>query len=268
MLWIELVRLTWLEIWQSRSYRIMLVLALLAPALGIVLGSLFMVDIGKVYVDAIAASSQVLAMVYFIFLVVTMMSRDIFDRICYMLLTPPVTRMDYYIGRFVGFQMGFVALLLLLLLSSAIVGLLYIGEKPAFYQSGFSPWLLAWMVFFHFVQYISILGVIFFIVSWSSGNVETMLFSIAVLLFAWVFPPVLKAMQNPDVASDTPGGVVLLLQWVYEVLPHLQGAEISLSLAHGVAISLADTLLYVAEHVLYALVCFILGLLIFQRRDL
>jgi len=268
MLWTNLTRLTLSELWQSRSYKALLVLALLSPLLAMTVSSLFMVDIGKVYMDGIAAMSQLLAIFFLVFLVVTLLTRDIFQRVCYILLTPPVTRNDYFIGRFIGVAVAFLMLLLLLFASSALSGWLYLAEKSEFYQSGYAWYHLAQLIFFNYFQYISIVGFIFFIVSWSSGDTESMLFTVAILIFSWVFPPVLKAMQSVAVAQQTPDSVVLMLQWLYEVLPHLQGSEIALSLAHGMSIDSTAAVYYVLEHGLYALVFFLLGLLIFNRRDL
>jgi len=268
MLWINIARLTWLELWQSRTYKTLLVFALVSPVCAIILASLFMVDLGKVYMDAIAGASQVLAMVFLVFLVVTLLSRDIFERVCYVLLAPPVRRSDYFIGRFVGVLFVFLVLLLVLLASSVVGGLVYVEQQAPMYQSGYAWFHLAQLMFFNFFQYVSMLGVIFFIVSWSSGDAETMLFTVAMLIFSWVFPPVLKSMQNPDVTKETPEAVVSLLQVLYDTMPHLQGADIALALAHGVGISLLETCYYVLEHSLYGLIFFVLGLMIFQRRNL
>ena len=268
MRWIKLAKLTWLELWQSHVYKSLLVLSLLSPGLAIVMGSLFMVDIGKVYIDTIAAFSQLIAIMFLIFMVVGLLSKDIFDRVCYILLTPPMTRFDYFFGRFLGFMLAFLALLLVLFVASLVIGLLYLGAKPSFYQSGFSGFLLAQLMFFYFFQYIAVLGVIFFIISWSSGAAEAMLFTVALLIFTWVFPPVLQAMQNPDVLRATPNIVMMLLEWVYEIIPHLQGGDISLALAHGETIQVQQGLLYVTEHMVYSVLFFTLGFIFFKRRDL
>ncbi len=268
MQWIKLAHLTLFELWQNRTFKTLLTVALLTPLLAVGLSSLFLYDIGKVYVDVVAAMAQLLAVVFFIFLVVTLLSRDIFDRIVYVFLTPPMSRRDYYIGRFLGIVAVFVLLLLVLLLSSVLGAWLYLDGLSDMYQSGYKWNYLGQLVFFNFFQYISILGFIFFVVSWSSGNAETMLFTLAMLIFSWIFPPVLAALQSPDVMKDTPEFVVYFLQWIYDVIPHLRGADITLSIAHGGSIGYQDTFLYVAEHILYSVIFFALGLAVFKRRDL
>ncbi|WP_157753664.1 ABC-2 transporter permease [Ghiorsea bivora] len=268
MLWIKLAKLTWLELWQSRSYKMILLIALVAPAFAVVMGALFMVDIGKVYMDAIAASAQLMMIAFLIFVVVVLLSKDIFERVCYILLTPPVRRTDYFAGRFVGFVFAFMMLLLALFVSSLIVAVFYIGAKPEFYQSGFSWITLAQMMFFYAFQYIAVLGLVFFIASWASGDAEMMLFVMASLVFTWIFPPVLQALQSPDVMAETPAFIMPVLDAVYAMIPHLNGADIALQLAHGDALSLVQMTMYVAEHSLYAVVCFMMGLMLFKRRDL
>ena len=265
---INIVRLTWLELWQSRTYRIMLLIALIAPIGAIVIASLFLSDVGKVYVDGIAGASQLLAMVFMLFMAVSLLGSDVYQKICYLLLNPPVKRSDYFIGRYFGLCLAFLVMLAVLLFSSSVAGILFLRDKAEIYQSGFSWMMLAQMMFFYFFQYISILGVIFFLVSWASGNAEIMLFAVAALLFSWLFPPILKALQDPLVQENVPQAVTAMLQGIYEVLPHLEGAQISLLLSHGSVISFIDTMFYMLEHIAYSLVFFMLGLLLFNRRDL
>ena len=229
---------------------------------------MFMVYIGIVYVDVIAAMLQLLAVVFLVFLVVTMLSRDIFARVCYILIMPPVRRHDYYFGRFLGVSAAFLQLLLVILISASLAGWLYLSGKALLYQSGFSWYYLAQLIFFYYFQYISILGFIFFIVSWSSGDAETMVFTLGIMILSWVFPPVLKAMQNSDVAENTPEPIMMMLQWVYDALPHLQGSEITLRLSHGIALSIHESLYYVLEHSVFAWVFLLLGWRFFKRRDL
>lgn len=268
MLWIKLAKLTWLELWQSRSYKMLLLLSLAAPAFAVVMGALFMVDIGKVYMDSIAASAQLMMIAFLLFVVVALLSKDIFERVCYILLTPPVTRTDYFVGRFAGFMFAFLMLLLALFISTLIVASFYLGAKTAFYQSGFSWLTLGQMMFFYAFQYVAVLGLVFFIASWASGDVEMMLFVMASLVFTWIFPPVLQALQSPEVLAETPAWIMPILDAVFAVIPHLNGADIALQLAHGEPFGLTQMALYVAEHSLYAGVCFLLGLMLFQRRDL
>jgi len=74
---------------------------------------------------------------------------------------------------------------------------------------------------------------------------------------------------NPS--SGTEQSSVMLyefLQMIYQLLPHLDAATVSLMLIYGDEIPMSDVLLFCLEHLSYAGVCFCFAIWIFQRRDL
>ncbi|MDX8384094.1 MAG: hypothetical protein R8M45_08430 [Ghiorsea sp.] len=266
--WLNLTTFSFWEVCQGRVYKILLAAILLMPLLAIMLSSLFLFDIGKVYIDAVIALTHVLMIIYILFVCVSLLARDIEQKVCYLLLAYPAGRISYVCGRFAGFLLALFVLLLALSVVNAAVGEWYIGSMNELYRSDFSWQSLVAIITLHAFQYIAILGVVFFIFSWATGAAEIMLFSSVVILFSWVFPPILLAMQRQDVAAKVPGFLQQFLDVIYQALPHLNGGSIALELSHAKALQAGDIGVYLLEHVAYAGVMLMLALWKFSKRDL
>lgn len=260
--------LTCLELLQSRAMRSLIATLLLLPFASFIFTNLFLMDIGKVYVDTMAGLSHLVAIIYILFFAAPLLARDIEAHVCYFLLTPPVSRPQYLLGRFFGITLIFILLLILLSIVGTFGVWLVLDNNYLVHQSGLTLPRIAVLAFFQFFHYISLLGVTVFIFSWATGMAEIMLFTSMVTFLCWVFPPIIQALQNPDVAKDMPAWVTRLLESTYSLLPHLNGSEIASSLAHAISIGIAPAAYYTLEHLSYAAITVILGIWLFNRRDL
>lgn len=264
----ELGYFTALEVLQSRIYKILLLVCTLVPLTGIIFSNLFLVDLGKVYMDVMTGGAHLLALIFVLFLAAPLLARDIDQRICYILLIPPIQRWQYLCGRFAGLTIAFIVLMMVLTLCGLIGTWLFIDSNYAMHQSDITALSVPLLVFFIFFQHISLIGLLFFFFSWATGTAEIMVFTIAAAIFAWIFPPILQALQDPEVARQIPEWLQALLQAFYQMLPHLNGGDIALALAHGERIEMLATLAYCTEHLSYAIIALLLAIIAFRHRDL
>lgn len=265
---LAITRLTCLELLQNRAMRSLISALLLLPFVSLIFTNLFLMDIGKVFVDAMAGLSHLIAIIYILFFATPLISKDIESRVCYFLLTPPVSRNHYILGRFLGICLIFITLLLILSLSGTLSAWLVLEDNFTIHHSGLSISSIPTLMFFQFFHYISLLGVALFIFSWATGMAEVMLFTTLITFLCWIFPPIMKALQNPDVAQDIPAWITILLDYTYGLLPHLNGAEIASSIGHGINIPATATLYYATEHLSYAVIGALLAMWSFRNRDL
>ena len=264
----ELSRFTFIEIIQSRVFRLLVGGSLLIPLIAVIIASLFMADVGKVYLDVVLSGAHFVSIVFTLFIAASLLAKDIDQRICYIILSAPIKRHQYILARYAGISIAFAVLALIMTIASYIGGYFYIGSLPDLYQSGFSTMMMPMMFFYVFFQYLSLISVAVFFFSWATGTAEIMLFTSSVILFSWVFPPVLAALQTEELASQTPLFLNQLIQLVYQFLPHLNGSDFALSIAHSLDINVKNLMLYMLEHSAYAGIALVLALLLFKRRDL
>ncbi len=266
--WLSIIQLTFLEVIQSRIFQVLAAATLLAPLFGFVLSSLFLVDIGKVYLDGVLGVMHVLSMGFVLFISAGILARDLEQKVCYLLVLEPSSRIIYMLGRFCGLTLVFFGFIGLVVLSGSIFAHFYIAIKSEFYQSNYAWQHLAALIFLHGFQYWALLGLVFFIFSWATGMVEIVVFASAGLLLSWIFPPILRAMQSQEVAEQVPLKIQSILNFGYNLLPHLTGGEIALALVHGKSIGAIEILWYIVEHTAYAGLLLSIAIIMFSRRDL
>lgn len=255
-----------LEIFQSRIFLILTIAALGIPLFGLIVASLFMMDLGKVYYDVLIAGSNLTSIVYCLFVCGHMLAKDIENQICHLFITAPMQRWHYQMGRFLGITFVFLILTLTLGLGGALGAMAYMNEGAVILEVN-PLWAFAAAGFVAF-QYLSILGGVFFIASWATGLAEIMFFSFAFVAFSWTFPPILEAMRMPEVMERIPADLATFVQALYGILPHLNSYQFAVMLPHGHLPDARNAFWFALEHIAYAGAGLSLAFWFFRRRDL
>jgi len=265
---LEIIRFTTLEIVRMRVFHVLIAGAFLLPITALVFSNLFLFEIAKVQADVLIAGARILATVYTLFVAVTLLGRDIGQKVCHLFLAPPLSRFSYLTGRFIGLLIGLFLLMLVVMITSEASLLLTLNPDGEYGRNAL-PWHTGLsLAGFTFYQHISLLAAVLLICTWATGLAEMLLFSVALLLITWIVPPIILALQAPDVTSQFPTAVAALIETVGMILPQLNGGNIGLALAHGFPISYSDIAWHLLEHTAYAFMMFGLALQVFSRRDL
>lgn len=265
---LEIMRFTALEIMRMRVFYVLVVVATLLPVAAIIFSNLFLFDIAKVQADVLVAGARILAALYILFIAVTLLGRDIGQKVCHLFLVPPLSRYSFLTGRFLGLLIGMFALMLVVMLSSEASIILSLNPEGEYGRDAL-PWLTGFsLAGFTFYQHISLLAAVILICTWATGLAEMLVFSVALLIVTWIVPPIILALQSPEITSQFPAIVTNLIEAVGMILPQLNGGDIGLALAHGLPISYRKIILHLLEHASYASMMFGLALLVFSRRDL
>lgn len=264
---IALIRLTCLEVVSERIYRIVLSMLLVLPWLLLIPASLFMLDIGKVFIDLLFASQHAWLLIYLFFLAAPLISRDIEEGSCQLFLTLPMPRSHYLWARFTGLVMAIAPLMLAWLASSTIALQLAEHNWPGYVLPDSSISFATGAVLI-LLPYLALTATLFLIAAGATGLSETTVFLFSVWLLSWSLPPVLGALQQEEVAAKTPAWTSTLLHIVNQLLPDLTSSRISLLLAHAKPLEPLAIVGYCTHHIAYALLALLLAALLFKRRDL
>ena len=262
-----LIRLTLRELLHQRAYILLTAVALLIPWLLIIPMSLFLIDLGKVLSDMLFAAEHVLLSCFLFFIAAPLMARDIEQKVCHLLLTVPLKRSRYILARFGGTALAILPMLLLFLLSSCAALEVVAHFWPVYVKAGIGlSFLLGGGMLL--LPYLSLLGLLYLISTASSGGAETLVFLLSAWLLSWSVPPVLAALQQPEVSAKIPDWISALITAIDHILPHLSSGRLALDIAHqhippGIQLSA-----YTIEHLAYMLITLILAIMIFERRDL
>jgi len=263
----HVILFTFIELAHQRIYQIIATILIIAPWLLLIPASLFMLDIGKVFADFLFMFMHLWLLIYIFFLVTPLVNKDIEQSICQMFLTLPMSRSIYLWGRYTGVLLGIAPLLLAYDTSSALAFQFaqtsWLDYVPAGLEINF---LLGTLLIL--LPYLALTSVLFLIASRATGLPETTVFLFCVWLLCWSLPPVLAAMNQTEVAQNTPVWIGELLALVNQLLPDLSSSTISLYLAHMQDIDSLALAAYCAQHLGYAMLAMLIAVRLFRDRDL
>ena len=264
---ISLILFTLQEMSGQRIYRTIFLSLIIIPWLLLVPTSLFMLDLGKVFMDMLFATQHTWLSAYLFFLAVPLLSRDIEQGICSIFLTLPMSRERYLWGRFLGLILSMLPLLLCYIASS-YAAFTWAGHAWSGYVDSQAALSFSYGSILIFLPYLALTAVLFLIASGASGSAEITVFLFSVWLICWSLPPVLDAMQSSEVAEKTPAWIAMLLSGIHQLLPDLSSSQISLRLAHQLPLLTTSVIAYVIQHLAYASVAILAATTVFNRRDL
>ncbi|GAV21176.1 ABC-2 family transporter protein [Mariprofundus micogutta] len=255
------------EISNQRIYQTLLAILIIIPWLLLIPTSLFMMDLGKVFMDMLFTFLHLWLLIYIFFLAAPLLARDIEMGTCNMFLTLPMSRAEYLWGRYAGVVATILPILLAYLISAVLAFEFAERTWPGYVLSG-SGVQFTYGVLLILLPYLALTAVLFFIASTATGLSETTVFLFSVWLLCWSIPPVLGAMQEQNVAAKNPPWIESILQFINQLLPDISSSQISLHLAHHIPLENMAVIAYCIEHLAYSSLIMIVAVLLFQRRDL
>ncbi len=112
-----IMKITFKDAIRSRVLFGITILAVLLFASNVAIVNLFTLEVGKVMIDIAFAALSLAGLSIIFFLGIGLLSEDIHNKTVYMVVSRPVTRAQYIMGKFGGMVM-------LLLIAIAILGIL------------------------------------------------------------------------------------------------------------------------------------------------
>jgi ABC-type transport system involved in multi-copper enzyme maturation permease subunit len=264
---LSLIGFTLKEMVGQRIYKILLLSLLIIPWLLLIPTSLFMLDLGKVFMDMLFTAQHAWLTAYLFFLAAPLLARDIEQGVCSVFLTLPMSRGLYLWGRFIGIVCSIFPLLLGYIVSAAIA-FIWAGNTWSGYVVAASEFSFSYGAMLILMPYLALAAVLFLIAAGASGAAEITVFLFSVWLICWALPPVLEALQNIEVSQKTPAWTGMLLHGINQFLPDLSSSQISLRLAHQLPLHPSSVIGYCIQHTAYAVLAMIAATAVFKRRDL
>lgn len=190
--------------------------------------------------------------------------RDIERKYTFTMLSYPVTRVSYIIGRY----FGFVIILLIITLINMGLGLIVIKISAAFYKSELPiMWqniIIAYL--FSFLKYAIVLAFGFLFASFSTSFFTPVFSTIAIFVagnsIQGIYDYITK--ESEKVASY----VKSVVSVVYYILPNLSAFDMISYAAYSLHIVYKSIIFSVGYFIIYTSIVICLTVLIFNKRDL
>ncbi|RLC29384.1 MAG: hypothetical protein DRH37_07620 [Deltaproteobacteria bacterium] len=244
------------------------ILSVLLFAADVVITNLFSLDVGKVMIDIGFAALSLAGLSVIFFLGIGMLSQDIHNKTVYMVISRPVTRSQYIIGKFGG-------LTLILLVVMAILGALALvsfGVGSLLLEGSALPRNFSWPIlmttlFFHFLSLLVVLSIAFFFTIISSSMYLAMLFTFCVYFIGNSIETIVKVLVKGEFITPSRFYVILMkgISWFF---PNLAAFDIKATLAYGLPQDVTYLLWTGVYGFGYSFILILLTLMVFRQKDI
>lgn len=245
-----------------------LIAALFMMSFAVLVSGFFLRDVAKVILDFCMATVTMGGLTIPFFLAINLLSKDIERRTIFTILSRPISRGQYLIGKFFGLLL--LTGLIMLLLSAGIWIALQCGEflfgARFFVQVSWLSIALAL-----FLSWLSVLILNAIVVLWSTVTTSSFLATL-LTLFSYVIghfvDDVVRFLQVKTTAVDISESIRMTVDMAQYVFPNLAAFDLKSAAAHGMTIPFADVAILFAYACAYITVLLSLSTLFLNRRDL
>jgi len=263
---VSLAYITFKEGMRSRALFGIFILALLAFAVTVTLTDLFMRDIMKVAADLALATISFSGLLMVIFIGTSLLSKDIDKRTIYMVISRPISRAQYIVGKFLGFCLLILAAVLFLGIVSSLpvyfAGLSY--ENP---QSVFQWGIYFTAIIFIAMKLILIAAIIIFFSSITSTSFISLILTIATYIIGST-TELVKGLVDVKVEGVEISPLMAgLIKFVYYVFPNLSAFDLKVFAAHGIPIPHSYLLWVPFYWLFYTAIMVTAASIIMERRE-
>jgi ABC-type transport system involved in multi-copper enzyme maturation permease subunit len=251
---------------RSRALFGIFILAILMFAATVALTNLFMRDIMKVAADLSLSTISFAGLLMVVFIGTNLLAKDIDKRTIYMVISRPISRSQYIVGKYLGLCSLVVAGVLLLgVVSSAPVYLSVLTYKNP-------VTVFKWPVYFTAIAFIALkLSVISSIIIFFSSITSTSFISLVLTIATYLIGST-NEVARAIIESKPEGEEISLLmsgiiKFVYYVFPNLSAFDLTLQASHGLSVP-AGYLFWVPLYALfYIAVMVAAAAVIMERRE-
>jgi len=263
---ISLANITFKEGIRNRALFGIFIMALLAFALTVILTSLFMRDIVRVAASLSLTTITFSGLLMVIFIGTNLVAKDIDKRTIYMVISRPISRAEYIVGKFLGLCLLIIASIVFLGIVSSLpvllAGLNYHNPQAIF----------SWDIYFIALIFIAmklmlIAGVIIFWSSITSTSFITLILTIAVYIIGSTNEVVKGFLDMKMEGVNISPLMSAVIKFVYYIFPNLSALDLKVQAANGLSVS-AEYLVWTSAYwLLYTAIIVSAGALIMERRE-
>jgi len=247
-----IARNTFKEAVRDRILYLLLFFAAVSILFARVLALLTVGDRVKIIKDVGLASISLFGALMAILIGTGLVYKEIEKRTIFTLLSKPLRRPDFLLGKF----FGLVLTLAVMLLAMSVIFLALV-----FLHTGTIEWAMLLAILYIFLELVLITAVAV-LFSCFSTPILSSLFALSFYLighFSWSLETFIKKAR--------PGAVKVLLQVLYAVLPDLENFNLKTEVVHALPLSAPHLLHAAAYGIVYTAFVLVLAVLIFRRRD-
>ncbi len=207
-------------------------------------------EVGKVAIDIALSTVSFSGLLLVLFVGINLMAKDLDKRTIYMVLSRPISRSQYILGKFFGMAMLIVAMIVFLSLFAIFSIFMIKSSYPGYFP------IISWRLLLAAIAFISLSLILlsslsFLFASFTSSSFITLVLTVISYVIGHSVNDVKALLESSQVSSIQPSAVTIALaKAAYYLFPNLSVFDIKIQVAH--ALPLASE--YIIWAVLYGLV--------------
>jgi len=253
---------------RNRALHGVLAIALLLCLVYITLIPMFAFDTGKVVVDLGFAFTNVAGLSIVIFLGIALLTRDIHQRTVCMILSRPVSRTDYVLGKYFGLAATVLLatlMIALLTIATSWLGIKFIPEMQP--PRNFSWGILGVASLFQYVSLLMLMAIAFFFACLTTSEYLSMIFTVCIYLIGNSLETIIEVIQSGQFINIG-SGHLLFLKVVSWVVPNLSAFDLKVYIAYGLPLPWNQVVYTGLYGISYILLIAVATLWIFRRKEI
>jgi ABC-type transport system involved in multi-copper enzyme maturation permease subunit len=225
-------------------------------------------EVGKVAVDIALSTAHFSGLLLVFFVGINLMAKDLDKRTIYMVISRPISRSQYMVGKFFGMALLIIAAMVFLSIFAAlsifVIKLYYPGYFPRF---SWSMVLLA--MSFSILSLILLSALSFLFASFTTSSFITLVLTMMAYLIGRSSYDVKVLVESPQAASVHPSPVIVkLVQIAYYLFPNLSVFDFRTQAAHDLPVAPSYILWVLLYGAVYTSLVMTGAAIFFRRREL
>ncbi len=225
-------------------------------------------EVGKVSIDMALSTISFAGLLIVLFVGINLMAKDLDKRTIYTVLSRPISRSQYIIGKFFGMVLLIVVTMSILSLL-ATVAIIMLKAIHADYFTRFSAQLIFLAVCLTVLMLIMLSAISFLFASFTSSSFITMVLTIITYIIGQSLSGVKALIESPpqELGFTLSPLTMKMVQAAYYIFPNLSLFDVKLQAAHALAVSSSFVLWTVVYGIVYIALSITLAALIFRKKE-
>ena len=253
---------------RNRAFYGITLIALMLSLANYLISGMIPQEVGKVSVDIALSTVSFAGLLLVFFVGINLITKDLDRRTIYIVLSRPVSRSQYVIGKFIGMALLIIAVVLCLsIFTTATIWLLKVSYPGYFPRFSWNMVLLA--ISFITLSLVLLSAVSFFFASFTSSSFLTLILTMISYVIGQSLNDVKALVEGPSAAGIVPSPVIVkLVQTAYYLFPNLSLFDIKTQAAHSLPLAPS----YIFWTAIYGLVYTVLVIsaaaFLFRKKEL
>jgi Cu-processing system permease protein len=231
------------------------------------ISDMIMQDVGKVAVDMALSAVSLSGLLLVLFVGINLMAKDLDKRTIYMVLSRPISRSQYIVGKFFGMVLLIVTTIAVLSVF-AVVSIIMIKHMYPNYFERFSLSITLEAIFFITVMLVLLSAISFLFASFTSSSFITLVLTVIAYIIGQSLTDVKALVEAPQAAGIKVSSITIkAVEAAYYIFPNLSFFDIKTQAAHGISIPLSSTLWIVLYGLVYTSLCITIAALVFRKKE-